>query len=67
VKSFETAVRLKPNSASAHYGLGLSYFEVGDRRAAEKEEQVLRTLKSRLADRLAGMLIRSAGQKNKVF
>jgi Flp pilus assembly protein TadD len=67
VKAFETAVRLKPDFASAHYGLGLSYLEVGDKRSAEKEEQVLRKLKSRLADRLAGLLIVPAGQKNKVF
>ena len=67
VKAFETAVRLKPDFASAHYGLGLSYLEVGDKRSAEKEEQVLRKLNSRLADRLAGMLIVPAGQRNKVF
>jgi tetratricopeptide (TPR) repeat protein len=67
VKAFETAVRLKPDFASAHYGLGLSYLEIGDKRSAEKEEQVLRKLKSRLADRLAGMLLVPAGQKNKVF
>ena len=67
VKAFETAVRLKPDFASAHYGLGLSYLEVGDKRGAEKEEQVLRKLKSRLADRLAGMLLVPAGQKNRVF
>jgi len=67
VKAFENAVRLTPNFASAHYGLGLSYLEVGDKRSAEKEEKVLRKLNSRLADRLAGMLIVPAGQKNKVF
>jgi len=67
VKAFETAVRLKPDFASAHYGLGLSYLEIGDKRAAEKEEQILRKLKSRLADRLAGMLLVPAVQKNKVF
>ena len=67
VKAFETAVRLKPDFASSHYGLGLSYLEVGDKRSAEKEEQVLRKLNSRLADRLAGMFIVPAGQKNKVF
>jgi TonB family protein len=67
VKAFETAVRLKPDFASSHYGLGLSYWEVGDKRSAEKEEQVLRKLNSRLADRLAGMFIVPAGQKNKVF
>ena len=67
VKAFENAVRLKPNFASAHYGLGLSYMEVGDKRSAQKEEQVLRKLNSRMADRLAGMLIVPAGQRNKVF
>ena len=67
MKAFETSVRLKPDFASAHYGLGLSYLEAGDKRSAEKEEQVLRKLNSRLADRLAGMLIVPAGQKNKVF
>lgn len=67
VKAFETAVRLKPDFASSHYGLGLSYLEVGDKRSAEREEQVLRKLNSRLADRLAGMFIVPAGQKNKVF
>jgi hypothetical protein len=67
VKAFETAVRLKPDFASSHYGLGLSYLEVGDKRSAEKEEQVLRKLNSRLADRLVGMFIVPAGQRNKVF
>jgi hypothetical protein len=41
--------------------------EVGDKRSAQKEEQVLRKLNSRMADRLAGMLIVPAGQRNKVF
>jgi len=50
-----------------HYGLGLSYLEIGDKHSAEKEEQVLRKLKSRLADRLTGMLLVPAGQRNKVF
>ena len=67
VKAFETAVRLQPNLASSHFGLGLSYMEVGDKRSAEKAERALRKLNSRLADRLAGMLIVPAGQKNKVF
>ena len=67
VKAFETAVRLKPDFASAHYGLGLSYLEIGDKRSAEKEEQALRKLKSRLADRLSAMLVGPAVQRNKVF
>jgi len=67
LKSFEIAVRLKPDFALAHYGLGLSYLEIGDNHSAEKEEQVLRKLKSPLADRLTGMLLVPAGQRNKVF
>ncbi len=67
VKAFEAAVRLKPDFASAHYGLGLSYLEVGDKRSAEKEERVLRKLNGRLADRLSGMLIAPAVQRNRVF
>ena len=67
VKAFETAVRLNPNLASSHFGLGLSYMEVGDKRSAEKAEQTLRKLNPRLADRLAGMFIVPADQKNKVF
>ena len=67
LKAFETAVRLKPNLASSQYGLGLSCMEVGDKRGAENAERALRKLNSRLADRLAGMLIVPAGQKNKVF
>lgn len=67
VKAFETAVRLKPDFASAHYGLGLSYLEVGDKRSAEKEERALRKLNARLADRLAGMLLAPGVQRNKVF
>jgi TonB family protein len=67
VKAFEAAVRLKPKLASSHFGLGLSYMEVGDKRSAEKAEQALRKLNPRLADRLAGMLIVPAGQRNKVF
>jgi TonB family protein len=67
VKAFETAVRLKPNLASSQFGLGLSYIEVGDKRSAEKAERALRKLNSKLADRLAGMLIVPAVQRNKVF
>ncbi|PWT92413.1 MAG: hypothetical protein C5B55_06490 [Blastocatellia bacterium] len=66
-KAFETAVRLKPDFASAHYGLGLSYIEIGDKNSAEKEERTLRKLKSPLADRLAGILLVPATQRNKVF
>jgi tetratricopeptide (TPR) repeat protein len=66
-RAFETAIRLKPDYASAHYGLGLSYLEIGDKLSAQKEERILRMLNSPLADRLTGMLIQPAGQRNRVF
>jgi TonB family protein len=67
VKAFETAVRLEPDFAWAHFGLGLSYLEIGDNRSAEKEEKILRKLNSRLADRLTGVLLVPAGRRNRVF
>jgi Flp pilus assembly protein TadD len=66
-KAFEAAITLKPDFASAHYGLALSYLEIGDKRSVEKEEQILRKLNSPLADRLAGLLLIPAGQRNKIF
>jgi tetratricopeptide (TPR) repeat protein len=66
-KTFEAAITLKPDFAPAHYGLALSSLEIGDKRSAEKEEQILRKLKSPLADRLAGRLLIPAGQRNKIF
>ena len=66
-KAFEAAVQLNPNFASAHYGLGLCYLEIGDKRSAEKEAEILRKLKSPLANRLTGMLVIPAGQRNKIF
>ena len=66
-KAFEAAIALKPDFASAHYGLALSYLELGDKRSAEKEEKILRKLNSHLADRLAGLFLIPAGQRNKIF
>jgi len=67
-KEFKEAVRLKQDFASAHYGLGLSYLSFGDKAGAEKEERVLRALKSPLADKLTNMLlIPGFLGRNKVF
>ncbi len=64
---FEDAIQIDPNSAQAHYGLGLSYFGIGDRGSASKEEQILRKLKSPLANKLTSLLLVPASQRNKIF
>ncbi|HLA12078.1 MAG TPA: TonB family protein [Pyrinomonadaceae bacterium] len=67
VKEFETAVRLQPGFISAHYGLGLSYIGVGDNRAAQKQQEVLKRFKSPLANKLSDQLLTPALRRNKVF
>ncbi|HKZ80239.1 MAG TPA: tetratricopeptide repeat protein, partial [Pyrinomonadaceae bacterium] len=64
---FENAIRLKQDFASAHFGLGLSHLSYGDRRSAEKEEQILRKMKSPLADKLADQIVMPGVRKNRVF
>jgi len=64
---FEEAVHIDQDSAQAHYGLGLSYFGIGDKGSAAKEEQILRKLKSPLADKLMSLLLVPASQRNKIF
>jgi tetratricopeptide (TPR) repeat protein len=64
---FEEAIQIDQNSAQAHYGLGLSYFGIGDRGSAAKEEQILRKLKSPLANKLTSLLLVPASQRNKIF
>jgi TonB family protein len=60
---FEEAIRINRDSALAHYGLGLAYVEIGDRRAAATEEKILRKLKSPLADKLMSVLREPVTQK----
>src|SRR6266404_244783 len=64
---FEEAVHVDQDSAQAHYGLGLSYFGIGDKGSAAKEEQILRKIKSPLADKLMSLLLVPASQRNKIF
>jgi TonB family protein len=67
VKEFKDAVKLSPNFASAHYGLGLAYLAYGDKGGAKKAEEALKKLKSPLANKLTDALLAPAGQKNRVF
>lgn len=64
---FENAIRLKQDFASAYLGLGLSQLNYGDRRSAEKQEQILRKMKSPLADKLADQIVMPGPRRNRVF
>lgn len=66
-KELEEVVRLKPDLPKAHYALGLSYFGLGDRNSAQREERILREIKSPLADKLTTVLVTPGVHKNRVF
>jgi len=47
IKTLKASTRLNPNDANVHYGLGLMYLLIGDRDAAMKEYEVLKTMDGR--------------------
>jgi len=65
-KEFEEAIHLDEDSEQAHLGLGLAYWEIGDKGAAAKEERILRKLKSPLANKLTNLLLVPVS-RNKIF
>jgi len=52
IEAFKRAVSLLPDSANAHFGLGLSYLSVGDKGSALEEYKVLKTLNKAMANEL---------------
>jgi tetratricopeptide (TPR) repeat protein len=56
VDAFKQAIRLKPDDAKAHYGLGLAYFLLGDRGAALEEYRILKDMDADLAGELFKLL-----------
>ena len=52
IDSFKQAIRIKPDYADAHYGLGLIYVLVGDRNSALEEYKILKDLDTKSANRL---------------
>ena len=50
--AYQQAIRLKPDFAEAHYGLGRTYLMLGDRDGALEEYNVLKTLDPKSAAEL---------------
>ena len=53
IQALETALRIKPDSAEIRYGLGLIYLLSGDKDAARKEYERVKSLDRDLGDKLA--------------
>ncbi len=53
IKELNQVVAANPRLAQAYYGLALCYLGKGDRRAAEKQRQILAPMNSELADKVS--------------
>lgn len=52
IESFKKAISIKPDFATGHFGLGLSYCKAGDKKSALKQYKILETLNEGLANQL---------------
>lgn len=52
ILAYKEAVRINPDHAQSHKGLGIAYLNIGDKAAALDEYQILKNMKSELADSL---------------
>ncbi len=52
IGEYKEAIRLKPDYATAHYNLGVTYVESGNRNAAMVEYEILAKLKPDSAEKL---------------
>ncbi len=46
ILNFQKAIRIKPDFIQAHVGLGIAYFETGDKDSAMKEYEILRKIEA---------------------
>ncbi|MCD6405293.1 MAG: tetratricopeptide repeat protein [Planctomycetes bacterium] len=56
IAEFKEAIRINPDDAEAHYGLGVAYFKQGNRSAALDEYKILKDLDKDRANRLFGII-----------
>jgi TolA-binding protein len=56
IKAYEYAIRIEPDDRYAHYGLGLAYLSVGNKRMALEEYKILKELDVEKANKLFNMI-----------
>jgi protein O-mannosyl-transferase len=56
IESFKQAVKIKPDSALSHFNLSLAYLDTGDKNSAIEEYEILKTLDTKLADKLLSLI-----------
>jgi YD repeat-containing protein len=64
IDEFNQAIVLDPKLEEAYYALGMAYIAVGDRKSAEKQKEMLISLKSVLADKLNVALLSTRIDEN---
>jgi tetratricopeptide (TPR) repeat protein len=52
IEAYGQAVRIGPNIALAHFGLGLAYVSLNNRGSALEQYEILKSLDSELANKL---------------
>jgi tetratricopeptide (TPR) repeat protein len=56
IDAFKMAIIIKPDYAEAHYGLGKTYVQIGNRDSALEQYKILKTLDEKLANELLGIM-----------
>jgi tetratricopeptide (TPR) repeat protein len=56
IQAFKQVIRIKPDYADAHYGLGVAYLIIGDRGSALNEYKILKNLDNNLSNRLFNLI-----------
>lgn len=56
VEAFKQAIRIKPDYALAHCNLGITYLIIGDKGSALEEYKILKTLDTKLANKLFNLI-----------
>jgi Flp pilus assembly protein TadD len=54
--AFEESIRLDPDFADPHYGLGVAALLSGDTRTAQKQKEILQGINPRMADQLDNLI-----------
>ncbi|MHC4655704.1 MAG: tetratricopeptide repeat protein [Planctomycetota bacterium] len=56
IGAFKQVIRIEPDFAEAHCGLGVTYLMTGDKDSALEEYKILKTLDAELANKLFNLI-----------